>query len=241
MSPGLAASIGFAAGWLGSIPVAGPISALVVTRGLEGRFRSGLFISLGAGLVEALYALLAFWGFSTYLARYPLVTPVSRAGGAIVLFALAVTFYRRPPPSPLREPPKAAALGSFFLGATICALNPTLIATWTAVVASLHGAGLHLTPDAALPFAVGCALGIAGWFVTLLLLLRRYRTLLSGSRLAWVMRGVSLLLFATAVWFCWQIYRDIDAQSRRLGPTRVLRVARATTSPEASSMVTGTS
>ena len=43
----LAALIGLALGFFGSVPVAGPIAALVVSRGVQSRFRSGVFIALG--------------------------------------------------------------------------------------------------------------------------------------------------------------------------------------------------
>ena len=76
--------VGFLFGFIGSIPVAGPISALVFSRGIQGRFRSGVFISLGGGVAEALYSFLAFWGFSSYLTRYPFIVPVSRAAAAAI-------------------------------------------------------------------------------------------------------------------------------------------------------------
>ena len=62
-------------GTLGSIPVAGPISALVVTRGIQGRFRAANYIALGGALPEAVYAFLVFWGFSNFVDDYPLVQP----------------------------------------------------------------------------------------------------------------------------------------------------------------------
>jgi threonine/homoserine/homoserine lactone efflux protein len=46
-------ALGFAFGFVGSIPVAGPIAALVLSRGLEGRARSALSLAAGAALAEA--------------------------------------------------------------------------------------------------------------------------------------------------------------------------------------------
>lgn len=203
----LAAVLGFVFGWVGSIPVAGPISALVVTRGLEGRFSSGVWIAVGGGVVEALYALLAFWGFSTYLAAYPILVPISRGAGAVVLIALGVVFLTKRDTEP-RDVPEGrdAPVASFALGAWICAINPTLVATWTGVVTVLHGSGLvELRGAMAWPFAVGCALGIAGWFVTLLALIRRYRERFSEAVLRRVMRGVGGLLVIGGLWFVWRL------------------------------------
>ncbi|MEQ9319298.1 MAG: LysE family transporter [Polyangiaceae bacterium] len=203
----LAALLGFAFGWVGSIPVAGPVSALVVARGLEGRFSSGVWIAIGGGLVEALYALFAFWGFSTYLAAYPILVPISRGAGAVVLIALGVSFLRGREPDAGEIPDRDdAPWASFALGAWICAINPTLIATWTAVVTALHGSGLvALETTMAVPFAIGCAVGIAGWFVTLLAVIRRYRERFSEAVLGRLMRGVGALLIVGGAWFAWRL------------------------------------
>jgi threonine/homoserine/homoserine lactone efflux protein len=204
--------LGFAAGWLASIPVAGPISALVVARGIEGRFRAGAFIALGGGLVEALYAFLAFWGFSTFLADYPIIEPISQAGGAVVLLVLGVAFLRKRVSKPqISRSTGDSAWGSFALGAWICAINPTLIATWSAFVTTVHGSGLvDLREGAtALPFAVGCAAGISGWFLTLLSGIRRHRNRFREETLGRVVQGIGIVLLLTSAWFVYKLARTL--------------------------------
>jgi threonine/homoserine/homoserine lactone efflux protein len=202
----LAAVLGFAFGFVGSIPVAGPIAALVVTRGIQGRYRDGAYISLGGGIAEAVYAFLAFWGFATYLTDYPIVIPISRAVAAVILMVLAVVFFRwQPSQAPSAEPPRDSPFGSFMLGASICALNPTLIATWSGVVTTLYSTELiDFQGRQALPFALGVALGIASWFGTLLGLIRRYRARFSQLMLARMVRVIGVLLLALALWFAWR-------------------------------------
>lgn len=198
-----AALFGFGLGWLGSIPVAGPISALVVTRGIQGRFRAGSFIALGAGLAEALYAFLAFWGFSTFLADYPIIEPISGAAAALILFVLGVSFARtKSMEAKTKELPRDSALGSFTLGAMLCLLNPTLIATWGATVTTLYSAKVvDFSSAQAAPFAVGVSLGIAGWFLTLLWLIRRYKDRFTTAALTRLVRGVGVLLIGLALFF----------------------------------------
>ncbi len=202
----LAALLGFVFGFLGSIPVAGPISALVVTRGIEGRNRAGLFIALGGGVAEAAYAFLAFWGFSTYLTQYPVIVPISRGGGAIVLLVLGIIFVRkRAEDATVDYAPRDSAWGNFALGAWLCLINPTLIATWSAVVTGLYSTeAVDFSSAQALPFAIGCGLGIAGWFVTVLGLIRRYRGRFSRELLAKVVRVMGLVLLVVASWFAWR-------------------------------------
>jgi threonine/homoserine/homoserine lactone efflux protein len=202
----IAALLGFLFGWFGSVPVAGPIAALVVTRGMQGRFRAGVYVALGGGMVEAGYAFLAFLGFSTLLTDYPLVVPISRGVAAVVLLVLGIIFARPQPEQQKSDiPPRESALGSFALGAWICAINPTLIATWAAVVTTVYSIDfIDLTSSQALPFALGACLGIAGWFLTLLWIIRRYRERFSPKVLAQVVRAIGVALIVIAFWFAWR-------------------------------------
>ena len=198
--------LGFAFGFVGSIPVAGPISALVFSRGLAGRFRSGTFIAIGAAIAEAGYAFLAFWGFSEFLTRYVFIVPVSRGLAALILTALGVSF--------LCMKNVAAAAGqaqadtpwaSFVLGLTITALNPTLIATWTAVVTTLYSTELlSFSSGQAYPFAAGTLSGIAIWFFALLGLIRAYKDRFTAHTLQVVVRIVGVMLLGTALWFSYR-------------------------------------
>ncbi len=200
------ALIGFVVGWVGSIPVAGPISALVLTRGIQGRFRAGAFIALGGGTMEAVYAFLAFYGFSTYLADYPIIKPISSAGGAIVMVVLGITFMRKKTEEldddfPVRE----SAIRNFLLGAWICAINPALIATWTAFTTTLYASDVvQVESSFAAPFAIGCALGISGWFLTMLVLVRKYRGSFSQETLTKVVRVIGGFLLALSLWFLYR-------------------------------------
>ena len=209
----IAALLGFTLGWLGSIPVAGPISALVLTRGIQGRFRAGVFISLGAGLVEAAYAYLAFWGFSTFLSDYPIIEPISRATAALVLAALGITFIRgKATETKTEEAPRDSALGSFTLGATLCLLNPTLIATWGATVTTLYSTKIiDFSSSQAVPFALGSCLGIAGWFLTLLWLIHRYKDRFTTATLGRTIRSVGWLLLIAAAWFAVEFVQGVMA------------------------------
>lgn len=195
----LAALLGFVFGFVGSMPVAGPVALLVFGRGLEDRSRSGLYLASGAALAESVYAYLAFWGFSTFLARYHWIETVSTITAALVLCALGLRFMLKRPPSQRAQQPRDPRVGnkrSFALGFTVTALNPALIATWAAAVTTVFS--LHVVDfeqSGALPFSIGACTGIVTWFATLLYLLRRFRARLSPQlrdRLLRVM-GVVLL------------------------------------------------
>jgi threonine/homoserine/homoserine lactone efflux protein len=176
----LALLIGAAMGFVGSMPIAGPVAVLVVERSLVRRGREGLGVALGSAAGESVYAFMACWGVGAFLGAYPRVVPVSRIVGAAVLVALGIYLgtHRRPP---RRDPPPGARLEGqkrrgFVLGASLTLLNPTIIASWTVVVTAAHGAGL-LVPGLlpAIGFAAGVGVGIVGWFATLLRLLNHFQ------------------------------------------------------------------
>ncbi len=204
-----AIGLGFLFGFIGSIPVAGPVSALVLSRGIQGRFRSGIFISLGAGIAEATYAFLAFWGFSTYLTRYSFIVPVSRAAAAVILAILGYSFLISKTGDLKDRPGRGDSfIGSFVLGFSLTALNPTLVATWTAAVTTLFSMQIvDFTSGQALPFASGTCVGIAAWFGSLLLLIRYNRKRFTTATLQRIVRVVGAFLITLCVWF---LLRFID-------------------------------
>lgn len=100
---------------------------------------------------------------------------------------------------PIRAP---ATSRPFLLGLTLTALNPALIATWTAVLTAACSLDLvRLDAAAALPFSLGACSGITVWFATLLAFLGRFRARMSGGALDRARRGmaVTLLLLGLAL------------------------------------------
>jgi threonine/homoserine/homoserine lactone efflux protein len=197
----LAALLGFVFGFVGSMPVAGPVAVLVFGRGIEDRSRSALYLAAGSALAESVYAYLAFWGFSAFLTQYRWIEPVSTIAAALILCGLGLRFLLKRAPSERAalapRDPRVGNKRSFALGFTVTALNPALIATWTAAVTTVFSLQIvDFDESGALPFSIGAATGIVTWFATLLYLLNRFRSRLSPrlrDRLVRVM-GVLLLV-----------------------------------------------
>ncbi len=180
-------------GFVGSMPLAGPIAILVLSTATRRRYGEALRIGLGAAAAEGFYAGFAFWGFTTFLARHAVVVPISHGTTALVLCALGVRFVFWHPEQSTKEPTSAA--GTVFFGFWISAINPTLLLTWSAAVAFLYSKGLK-EPSAAyaIPFGVCAAAGIAAWFVLLVSLLARYGGKLPQAALTWTIRVMGLVL-----------------------------------------------
>jgi threonine/homoserine/homoserine lactone efflux protein len=206
----LAAILGFVIGFVGSIPIAGPVAALVLRRGLEDRARSARFLAAGAAIVESAYAYLAFWGFSAFLAKHAWMVPASRGAATVILAALGVMFMRKRthPDAPPMADPNVGNKRSFFLGVTVTALNPTLIVTWTGAVTFVYSLDVvHFDERSALPFSVGAMLGITIWFTLMLELLGRFRARVSTAGVDRVIRYTGAFLLALAAYFAFSFAR----------------------------------
>ena len=191
--------IALAFGFFGSTPIAGPISVLVVSRAAHGEFDDARRIGIGAAIAEALYAGIAFWGFATFLSRHAFIVPLSHGTTAVLLVLLGIRFVTFVPKDKGSGGENKA--GSFLLGFSISALNPTLLVTWSAAVAFLYSKGLGETRWVyAIPFGLCAGAGIASWFTLLVNLLRRYHGRLPRPLLTAVVRVLGVALVALGVW-----------------------------------------
>ena len=191
-------------GFVGSMPIAGPVAVLVLERGMVRRSREGLAIAVGAATGESLYAFLSSWGVGAVLSAYPRVLPVSRLLGAMVLVGLGVYLVaRRSRPraeSPSAPPVAGTRRRGFVLGASLTLLNPTIIATWTVAVAAIHSIGLlafGLAP--AVAFALGVGIGIVAWFATMLRVILRFERRLRPETIDRVLQVTGWLVVALGV------------------------------------------
>jgi threonine/homoserine/homoserine lactone efflux protein len=206
----MALIVGLVLGFFGSIPVAGPISILVLKDALEKGHRQGFHIALGAAAGESVYAFVAFWGLTTVLETFPVLIPISKIAGAVLVIALGIYLVvRRPKQTEMTTAKLAERQSKLWLrGFLIAVLNPTLLATWTTVVTGINAASLiEPSPRGALPFAIGVGVGIFGWFAFLVeVVVSRFRKRLDAAKIqkvvrafGWAMIGVGAVIMSRAV------------------------------------------
>lgn len=152
----------------------GPLALLVLDRIIAAQRSAAFRIALAGALVEGAIAA----GIATLL---PLVLRHSeqivvqaRLSGALVIFAVGMTLALRP--ELLASIKTERKRQSFAAGFLTTALNPTLVATWTVAVITLHESDLMQGRVATgVAFGVGVAAGALAWFLVLLVLARRSR------------------------------------------------------------------
>jgi threonine/homoserine/homoserine lactone efflux protein len=196
----LAYLAGFVLAFASSIPIAGPISALVFSRALRQRGGEGLRIAVGAALAEAAYAGAAFYGVGVLFERFAWVGPVSRlvAAFALVVVGILLVRMKHEQAEPIAERAGARHLA---LGFTISAFNPGLISTWSAASAVVYSSGLGPFSNTHAPiFAIGVLTGILAWF-TLLVRVVEQRHATSSPRFAAILRttGATLILIGLSL------------------------------------------
>jgi threonine/homoserine/homoserine lactone efflux protein len=187
-------------GYIGSVPLAGPIAVMQLSRGARGRFTEALHVGLGAAVAEAVYAGIAFWGYTTLFAHHRLLVPISHGVTAAVLVLLGVrfAFWRERED---REDERERKAGTVLLGFTVSAANPTLLVTWGAVVAFVDSKELGSPPAvAAIPFGLGAGAGVALWSATLAAILRKYEGKVPSKALTWAVRTLGAALAGLGTW-----------------------------------------
>ena len=201
-------AVAFAFGYLGSVPLAGPIAVMVLSRATHGKFGQALRIGLGAAVAEGLYAGIAFWSLAALLGRSALLIPLARGATALVLMPLGLrfVFWRSKEDGDGRQ----GRAGTALLGFSISALNPTLFLTWSAAVGVVFSRQPRpLWALDAIPFGLSAGAGVALWFLTLVLLLRHYGERLRRDTMAWIVRVLGLVLFAMGVWSAVGLVRSL--------------------------------
>jgi threonine/homoserine/homoserine lactone efflux protein len=188
---------GFVLGCVGSMPVAGAVSALVLKRGLSGRFRHGLALAVGAAMVEGFWCFAVIKGASWLTTRWPGALIVARIVGGVLLVGLGIYLLRRHsvaargsvPPAPSKH----SLYSEFRFGAVLVAANPAIPLNWLSLLAVAMSFGLSPTIPA-VRFALAASLGIVSWFALLLWLLSHWHRRLSARATDRIMCGMGVVL-----------------------------------------------
>ena len=198
-------------GFIGSMPISGPISLLVLHRGMLARYREGWAIGVGGAIPEGIYCALAILGVSAIRERFVVLDLLAKDLGIVWLFAIGL-YFALPRQQHLEtgsvvKPSGPQWAGPFFLGLSISTFNPIFFFTWSATAAMLYSiAKLTFNVPEGIVFATSVVVGSVVWFAVLLALLRRFRERFPVWMLHRLIRGIGLALVTGAIlWAAWTL------------------------------------
>ena len=124
---------GLLAGFIFSMPIAGPISILITSHALKGRLRYCFNVSLGAFVADFIYVFIAVFGLTKLYSYYKPAIPYVFAFGSLFFFYLGyrmiitkIDIENLEERSHITEKIQKKGKGAFFTGFMINFLNPTL-------------------------------------------------------------------------------------------------------------------
>lgn len=170
--------VGFALGWISSMPLGGLVSLFVFKRGAAGRYRDAILLATGAAVAEAGYCAAALFGYGFLMDRWPMARPILTVVGALIMVGLGVHFLvARHFTAEAESPPTPTGwVRDLTLGFSMVGFNPSVMVNWLAVLAALHAVGIEPgTSGGRLVFAGCVAAGIVSWFTLLTWLLHHGR------------------------------------------------------------------
>ncbi|HET6511260.1 MAG TPA: LysE family transporter [Candidatus Kapabacteria bacterium] len=220
--------IGFITGWLISMPI-GPVSASIITRTLRYGARNGLFVSIGAGVMDFIYCGGAAQ-IHEFLQASPLINLIFQIMGLVVLIIVGIkTLSQRTETNEeIEESDRVSQreaenrvkrlrinhngfFAPFAMGVILYASNVAAVPEWIFISAFWRENGLLEEGVLInLAFALGAGLGTLGWGYFLVSFIERRRR---GFKPAFLQKmnlvaGGALLLFG--LYFGYKIAFDTE-------------------------------
>ena len=130
------ALIGFFAGFVFSMPVAGPVSIIITSNALKGNKTYCVRTAAGASAVEFFYVFAAIFGITTLYSSYESAIPYLLIFGSVVIVFIAIKILRTKldieniDETKIKKKPKTT--GGFRTGAILNITNPSLFISWLA-------------------------------------------------------------------------------------------------------------
>ncbi|MBS1960435.1 MAG: LysE family transporter [Bdellovibrionales bacterium] len=206
--------LGAVFGFISAVPVAGPISALIFSYGMRGKYSKGRWIAVGAGFAEACYTGLAFWGFTHFLHDLTVVFAAAKFIAGVLLIILGVYFFRSKKMRALQvrsSKSNSDRRNSVLVGAGMSFVNPTLIATWTATITTMYGLQpFKFTTVNNTFFSLGVWAGIVAWFTLMLKWMEKHRNAIEPKVLDRALKVIGVFLILLAIWLMFKSYEAID-------------------------------
>lgn len=127
--------VGATTGFMYSMPIAGPISIIVVSRAFQGKLRFCLRTALGAAIIESIYVFVVVYGMVTFFELYQPILPYFLFTGALFIIIIGLKIRKQKIDLKSFESGKIITdkhenRGGLRTGVVINLTNPTLLINW---------------------------------------------------------------------------------------------------------------
>jgi threonine/homoserine/homoserine lactone efflux protein len=129
--------IGLVAGFIFSMPIAGPISILVTSNALKGRLKYCNILALGASFADFIYVIIAVYGIAHLFSAYRQLIPYILGSGSLFILYMGIKIIRTKldlahidEESKIPDIGRKRHSGALYTGFMINFLNPTLFFGW---------------------------------------------------------------------------------------------------------------
>jgi threonine/homoserine/homoserine lactone efflux protein len=128
---------GLIAGFIFSMPIAGPISILVTSNALKGKLKYCNLLTIGASLADLFYVFIAVYGLTRFFSVYKPVIPYITGFGSLFIIFIGYRIFRTKidlenldDKIKISGKTSSNANGGFYTGFLVNFLNPTLFFGW---------------------------------------------------------------------------------------------------------------
>jgi threonine/homoserine/homoserine lactone efflux protein len=195
-------------GFFASTAATGPVNFLVFQNALVGRYGNSVMLILGSTIMETVYCSFAVITVgAVYKFSYHGVQFLSEIVGVIILFIVGFFIFKTEP----SEKPAVGVEGlstkektrDFLTGFILVALNPTVILTWSAAVASLISFGILEISGIldVFTFTLSASLGTLSGSLTMVFFVNLYRLSFSKKFIKIFLRIMALIVWGIALFF----------------------------------------
>lgn len=194
----LGALFGLASGFLGSMPVTGPIALIVFRSSLRGHFSLALRVVTGAAIAEVIYCAVAIFGYVQIVATYPFLAKYLRYIGASFLVILGIIFlFQKVQITEEKAPVAERKHAGIISGFLIAILNPTLFLTWGSASSTIFSWFDSISFWDMVLFPLCAGFGIVTWFTILLEIFKKYREQIGEKIGFYAIRGAAFVMIAS--------------------------------------------
>jgi len=200
---------GFLCGFIGSIPLTGPIALLFFRLVVDHQTRNAFKLLSGATLLEVFYCALATIFFRALLESIPELAYYLKAISAFFLIVLGAVFLRESfihhkeidtdESNSDETKAKFSERRPFLTGVIIAGLNPTLIITWASAASLVMSWLGDNSRSFSVIFPLAAGVGIFSWFGVLAQILRKFRKKITDHLNSMILRALSLIMIAAGL------------------------------------------